>query len=67
MSIAKVSQISTTSTKGFQDAIDLGLARAHKALRNVRSSWIMERRVRVKEGALTYYQVNMTVAFDIDN
>ena len=67
MSIAKVSEISTTSTKGFQDAIDLGLARAHRTLRNVRSSWITKQKVRVKEGALTYYQVSMTVAFVIDN
>ena len=67
MLIAKVSEISTTSTKGFQDAIDLGLARAHKTLRNVRSSWITEQSVRVKEGALTYYQVDMTVNFVIDN
>ena len=67
MSIARVSEISTTSTKGFRDAIDLGLARAHRTLRNVRSSWITKQELRVKEGALTYYQVNMTVAFVIDN
>ena len=67
MSIAKVSEISATSSKGFQDAIEQGLARAHKTLRNVRSAWIKEQQVRVKDGAISEYQVNMMVTFVIDD
>lgn len=67
MSVAKVSEISATSQKGFQDAIDQGIARAHKTLRNVRSAWIKEQQVRVKDGAITEYQVNMMVTFVIDD
>jgi flavin-binding protein dodecin len=66
MSVAKVSEISATSTKGFDDAIVLGIARAHKTLRNVKSAWIKEQQVRVSEGAITEYQVNMKVTFVID-
>jgi dodecin len=67
MSIAKVSEISATSTKSFQDAIEQGIARAHKTLRNVRSAWIKEQHVRVKKGAISEFQVNMMVTFIIDD
>jgi len=67
MSIAKVSEISATSTKSFEDAVVQGLARANKTLRNVRSAWIKEQQVRVKDGTITEYQVNMMVTFIIDD
>lgn len=67
MSVAKVSEISATSTKSFEDAIQHGIARAHKTLRNVRSAWIKEQQVRVKQDAITEYQVNMMVTFVIDD
>ena len=67
MSIAKVSEISATSTTDFEDAIKQGLARANKTLRNIRSAWIKEQHVRVSDGAIREYQVNMMVTFVIDD
>ena len=67
MSIAKISEISATSTKSFEDAVNQGVSRANKTLRNVRSAWIKEQKVRVKEGAITEYQVNLMVTFVIDD
>jgi dodecin len=67
MSVAKVSEISSTSSKSFEDALQQGLARAQKTLRNVRSAWVKEQQVRVKDGAITEYQVNMMVTFVIDD
>jgi hypothetical protein len=67
MSTAKVSEISVTSSKSFQDAIEQGIARANKTIRNVRSAWIKEQQVRVKEGRIEEYQVNMMVTFVIDD
>lgn len=67
MSVAKVSEISATSTKSFQDAMEQGVARAHKTLRNVRSAWIKEQHVRVKKGSIAEFQVNMMVTFIIDD
>ena len=63
MSIAKVSEISSTSAKSFEDAITQGIARANKTLRNVRSAWIKEQQVRVTGGSITEFQVNMMVTF----
>jgi flavin-binding protein dodecin len=67
MSIAKVSEISATSAKSFEDAVVQGLARANKTLRNVRSAWITDQQVRVHEGSITEYQVNMMVTFVIED
>ena len=67
MSVAKVSEISSTSSKSFEDALQQGIARANKTLRNVRSAWVKEQQVRVTKGAITEYQVNMMVTFVIDD
>jgi flavin-binding protein dodecin len=67
MSVAKVSEISSTSKKSFEDAIVQGITRAQKTLRNVRSAWIKEQQVRVTDGTITEYQVNMMITFVIDD
>ena len=67
MSVAKVSEISATSTIGFEDAIAQGIARANKTLRQVRSAWIKEQHVRIADEAISEYQVNMMVTFIIDD
>ena len=66
MSVAKVSELSSTSSKSFEDAIQQGLARAGKTLRNIRGAWIKEQHVRVEDGKVTEYQVNMMVTFVLD-
>ena len=67
MSVAKVSEISSTSTKSFEDAISEGIGRATQSLRNVRSAWIKEQRVRIENGRIAEYQVNMMVTFVLDD
>lgn len=66
MSVAKVSEISATSSKSFEDAIQQGLSRAGKTLRNVKSAWIKEQHVRLDGGKVKEYQVNMMVTFVLD-
>ena len=67
MSIAKVSEISSTSTVSFEDAIQRGLKRAGKTLRDIRSAWIKEQQVRLDKGKIIEYQVNMMVTFVLDD
>jgi len=67
MSVAKVSEISATSSQSFEDALKQGLARANKTLRNVRAAWVKEQQVLVSNGSITEYQVNMMVTFVIDD
>ena len=67
MSIAKVTEITATSPTSFEDALQKGLARASKTLRQVRSAWIKEQQVRVENGKITEYQVNMMVTFVLED
>ena len=67
MAVARVSEISSTSTKSFEEAIQTGIARATKTLRNVRSAWIKEQRVDIKDDRIAEYQVNMMVTFVLDD
>ena len=67
MAIAKVSEISATSAKSFEDAIQQGLTRAAQTLRNIRSAWIKEQHVRCDGARITEYQVNMMVTFVLDD
>ena len=67
MAVARVTEISSTSTKSFEDAVQSGVARATKTLRNVRSAWIKEQRVDIRDGKIAEYQVNMLVTFILDD
>ena len=67
MAVARVTEISSTSTTSFEDAIKSGLERANQTLRNVRSAWIKEQQVRVDGGSISEYQVNMLVTFVLDD
>ena len=67
MSVAKVSEISATSSKSFEDAIHQGLTRSAKTLRNIQSAWIKEQQVRCQDGRITEYQVNLMVTFVLDD
>jgi flavin-binding protein dodecin len=65
--VAKISEISSTSTVSFEDAIKQGLARANKTIRNIRSAWIKEQQVRLDKGSIIEYQVNMLITFVLDD
>ena len=67
MAVARVTEISSTSPKGFDDAIEQGIARATKTLRNVKSAWVKEHRVEIVNNRVTEYQVNMLVTFVLDD
>ncbi|PWQ98829.1 dodecin family protein [Leucothrix arctica] len=63
MSIAKVTEITSTSTKSFDDAVSDGIARANKSLKNVTSAWVADQKVTVEDGKITGYQVRMKITF----
>ncbi len=67
MAVARVTEISSTSSKSFDDAVQKGVARASNTLRNVRGAWVKEQRVDVKDGKITEYQVNLMVTFVLDD
>ena len=63
MSVAKVSEISAASPVSFDDAVKVGIARAHQTLTNITGAWVSEMKVDVENGEVSAYRVNMKVTF----
>ena len=67
MSVARVTEISSTSNKSFEDAIKQGISRASRTLRNVKGAWIKEQQIDIEGENITRYRVNMLVTFVLDD
>ncbi|MFC2145011.1 dodecin family protein [Actinomycetota bacterium] len=64
MTVAKVSEIKASSPKSFDDAIQEGITRANKTLKNVKSAWVKEFEVTLDDnGQITEYRVLMKITF----
>jgi len=63
MSVARVTEISASSTKSFEDAVRTGIKRAGKTLDNIKAAWIQEQSVVVDGDKVSEYRVNMKVSF----
>ena len=63
MSIARITEISASSTKGFDDAVQNGIKRANKTLKNITSAWVKDQNVIVSKGKITEYRVMLKVTF----
>ena len=63
VSVAKVTEIISSSKKSFEDAVAEGVERANKTLSNVRGAWIAEQQVKVEDGKIKEYRVTMRVTF----
>lgn len=66
MSVAKNIEITSSSTKSFEDAIDQGIKRATKSLSNVQGAWIKEQKIRITNGEVSEYRVMMILTFVLD-
>jgi flavin-binding protein dodecin len=67
MTVARVTEISSQSTRSFEDAVRQGISRANQTLRNVTGAWIKEHQVAVVDGKITGYRVNMLVTFILED
>ncbi len=63
MSVAKVVEINATSSKGFEDAMKIGIERASKTLSGVKGAWVQEQNVIIEDGKIKEYRVNMKITF----
>jgi flavin-binding protein dodecin len=63
MSVARVTEITASSTKSFEDAINVGISRAEQTLQNLKGAWIQEQKIVIENGKITAYRVNMKVTF----
>ena len=64
MSVARVTEIIASSKKSFDDAVNIGISRASKTLKNVQGAWIQDQKVVVdSKGKISEYRVSMKVTF----
>jgi flavin-binding protein dodecin len=66
MSIARITEISSTSKERFEDAIKQGIARAAETIHGMRSAWVKEQEVRIDNGEISAYKVIMKITFVLD-
>jgi hypothetical protein len=63
MSVAKITEIQSSSPKSFEDALKTGIARAEKTLRNITGAWVKSQKVVIEKGKVTEYRVLLKVTF----
>jgi flavin-binding protein dodecin len=66
MSVAKVVEISASSETSFEDAIANGIAKATETVRDIRSAWVKEQQVKVEDGKVAEYRVDLKVTFVLE-
>lgn len=66
MTVAKVSEITSTSSKSFNDAMEKGIKRASKTLKNITSAWIADQEVEIEKGKVKAYRVRMRITFVLE-
>ncbi|HZI89577.1 MAG TPA: dodecin family protein [Candidatus Polarisedimenticolia bacterium] len=63
MAVARVTEITASSAKSFEDATRIGIERANKTLQNVKGAWIQEQKLKIVDGKIQEYRVNMKITF----
>ena len=63
MSVARVTEIIASSTKSFDDAVQIGIERANQTLQNVKGAWIQDHKLKIENGKIVGYRINMKVTF----
>lgn len=66
MSVARNTEISISNPNSFEEAINEGVARATRTLRNVRSAWVKEQSVDIDGDRISAYKVTLIVTFVLD-
>lgn len=68
MSVARVTEIIASSPQGFEDAVEKGIQRANKTLKNVRGAWVEGQKVICDgNGGITEFRVTLKVTFVLDD
>ena len=66
MSVAKVIEVSSRSTESFDKAIEDGLAKAGETVHNIQSAWVKDHEVKVENGEIYEYGVDLKITFLVD-
>ncbi len=67
MSVARVTEISSTSTESFDAAVKDGISRASQTLRGIEGAWVKDMNVLIEDGNITGYKVNLAITFLLED
>jgi flavin-binding protein dodecin len=67
MSIARTTEITASSKMGFEDAIENGIKRFSKTIKQVEGAWVKEQKVVVDDGEVAEYRVTLKVTFVLED
>lgn len=67
MSIAKIVEISSSSTESFEDAIRQGIRRAGESLDNIRGAWVAEQKVVIEDNEVVEYRTDLKLSFELSD
>jgi len=67
MSVARVTELISASSKSFEDAVEKGVKRASKTLKNVQGAWVKDQNVTVENGKISEYRVILKVTFVLED
>ena len=67
MAVARVTKLTASSPRSWQDAVNEGLKRANKTLRGLTGLHIVEQKARIEKGKITEYRVTMEITFVLED
>ena len=67
MTVARVTEIISSSPNSFDDAVKQGVSRAVKTLKNVRGAWVQDQKVQIEDGKIVSYRVNLKISFVLED
>lgn len=65
MSVVKVIEVLSNSEKSWEDATAQAIAKASKSVKNIRSANVQNQSVRVEDGKIVEYRVNLKLTFEL--
>ena len=67
MTIARITEVISTSTISFDDAIKKGIERAARTLDNVDGAWVQDQMVTVENGSISQFEVTLKITFVLND
>ena len=66
MAVARVSKITASSPRGFQEAVQAGMGRAAKTIRGITGFEVISQKGKVEKGKIVEYRVTMEITFILE-
>jgi len=63
MSVARITEITSSSPISFEEAVRVGIERANKTLKNITGAWVKDQEVGIENGKVLDFRVKMKITF----